>query len=94
MSSFGVKFKIEEQVKDKGDEEIISYLTEKIYEQRVGWKKDNDFIKIEKAGDISEYIEGVMVHPLAPQWYVKIIQDICLQKNIKFDGQSKIYELE
>ena len=94
MSSFGVKFKIEEQVKDKSDEEIISYLTEKIYEQRVGWKKDNDFIKIEKAGDISEYIEGVMVHPLAPQWYVKIIQDICLQKNIKFDGQSKIYELE
>ena len=34
LSSFGVKFKIEEQVKNKTEEEIIDYLTEKIYEQR------------------------------------------------------------
>lgn len=94
MSSYGVKFKIEDQVKNKSDEEIISYLTEKIYEQRFSWNTERDSIKIEDAGDVSEYIEGVMVHPLAPEWYVKIIEDICIQKNIKFDGQSKIYELD
>lgn len=51
-------------------------------------------IRIEDAGDISEYVEGVMVHPLAPEWYTNIIKDICLKNNIKFDGQSRIYELK
>lgn len=93
FGSYGVKNKIEEHVKNKDDEEIINYLTDKIYEQRADWK-DRDNIEIEDAGDISEYIEGVMVHPLAPEWYTNIIKDICLQNNIKFDGQSKIYELK
>ena len=92
--SYGVKHKIEEHVKNKTDEEIIDYLTDKIYEQRADWKKDMANIKIEDAGDISEYIEGVMVHPLAPEWYTNIIKDICLKNNIKFDGQSRIYELK
>lgn len=35
-----------------------------------------------------------MVHPLAPQWYVKIVEDICKMKNIRFDGQSEIYTLK
>ena len=92
--SYGVKHKIEEHVKNKTDEEIIDYLTDKIYEQRADWKKDMGNIRIEDAGDISEYVEGVMVHPLAPEWYTNIIKDICLKNNIKFDGQSRIYELK
>ena len=35
-----------------------------------------------------------MIHPLAPQWYVKIIEDICKVKKIHFDGQSEIYTLK
>lgn len=50
-------------------------------------------VRIEDAGAIGEYIEGVMVHPLAPQWYVDIVEDICKSRNIHFDGQSNIYTL-
>lgn len=37
---------------------------------------------------------GVMVHPLAPKWYVDIVEDICASKKIKFEGQSEIYKLK
>lgn len=95
LSSFGVKFKIEEQVKGKTDEEIINYLTERICAQRANWERtvDNN-VRIEDAGDISEFLEGVMVHPLAPQWYVDIVRGICETRKIKFDGQSEIYMLK
>lgn len=95
FSSFGVKFKIEEQVKNKTDEEIIDYVANKICAQRPDWNRIGDnSVRIEDAGDISEFLEGVMVHPLAPQWYVDIIRDICRSKKIKFDGQSEIYALK
>lgn len=57
LSSFGVKFKIEEQVKGKTDEEIIDYLTERICAQRADWDRigDNN-VRIEVAGDISEFL--------------------------------------
>lgn len=95
LSSLGVKFKIEEKVRGKSDEEIIDYLTEEICARRVEWNitdKDND--RIENVGDISEFLKRAMVHPLAPEWYVNIIQDICELKQIKFDGQSDIYTLK
>lgn len=89
------KFKIEERVKGKTANEIIDYLTEKICTQRANWNRDGDNnIRIEETGDISEFLEGVMVHPLAPQWYVDIIRDICETRKIKFDGQSEIYILK
>ena len=95
LSSFGVKFKIEEQIKGKTDEEIIDYLTERICVQRPDWDKSGDNnVRIEDAGDISEFLEGVMVHPVAPQWYVDIVQDICRLRNINFEGQSEIYKLK
>lgn len=95
LSSFGVKFKIEEQVKGKTDEEIIDYLTERICAQRADWDRiDDNNVRIEDAGDISEFLEGVMVHPVAPKWYVDIIEEICKSKKIKFDGQSEIYKLK
>lgn len=94
LSSFGVKFDIEEQVKGKNADEIINYLTEKICMQRADWDRDNNDIRIEDAGDISEFLDSVMVHPLAPQWYVDIIQGICEKKKIKFEGQSEIYILK
>lgn len=95
MSSLGVKFKIEEKIKGKKDSEIIDYLTERIFAQRANWEKiEDNNVRIEDAGDVKEYIDGVMVHPLAPQWYVKIVEDICKMKNIRFDGQSEIYTLK
>lgn len=94
-TSFGVKFKIEEQIKGKTDEEIIDYLTERICVQRPDWDKSGDNnVRIEDAGDISDFLEGVMVHPIAPQWYVDIVEDICRLRNINFEGQSEIYKLK
>lgn len=87
LSSFGVRFKIEERLDGKTDEEIIDYLTERICAQRPDWRRDSENnVRIEDAGDIFEFLEGVMVHSLAPQWYADIIRDICQLKNIKFDG--------
>lgn len=95
LSGIGVKFKIEEQVKGKSDEEIIDYLTEKICAQRANWNRSSDSnVRIEDAGNISEFLEGVMVHPMAPPWYVDIVRDICQSRSIKFDGQSEIYALK
>ena len=94
LSSWAVRFNIKEQVKNKSDDEIIQYLTELICAQRIEWSCfNNENVRIEDAGNILEFIEDVMVHPLAQKWYVDIIRDICQSKKIKFEGQSKIYSL-
>lgn len=95
LSSLGVKWNIAEQVTGKNDGEIIDYLTERILSQRIDYEHSNSAnVWIEDAGNISALLEGVMVHPSAPEWYVNIVQDICLQKGIRFDGQSQIYKLK
>lgn len=98
LSSLSVKFNIEEHIQDKDDEQIIEYLTERICSVRVNKvkddKKDTDNVIIKDAGNISEFLEGVMVHPKAPTWYVDVVRDICHQKDIPFEGQSQIYALK
>ena len=95
LSSLSVKWNIAEQVMGKNDEEIIDYLTERILSQRIDYESGNNAnVWIEDAGDISSFLEGVMVHPSAPEWYVNIVQDICFKNSLHFDGQSKIYKLK
>lgn len=43
---------------------------------------------------VSEFIDGVMVHPLAPAWYVNIVQTFCDRFHIVFDGRSELYQLK
>ena len=40
---------------------------------------------------IPSFIEGVMVHPLAPDWYVDVVREYCMRNNIPFDGKSELY---
>lgn len=40
---------------------------------------------------IPDFISGVMVHPLAPDWYVEIVRDFCDRNHIAFEGKSKLY---
>lgn len=40
---------------------------------------------------IDNFIEGVMVHPLAPKWYVEIVKEFCNRNNLLFEGQSDLY---
>ena len=90
-----MKYKIDENIRDMTDEEIIDYLSSNICAQRTDWKIDTiENVKLEDAGNLSEFLEGVMVHPLAESWYVDIVRDICQSKKIKFEGQSAIYKLK
>ena len=43
---------------------------------------------------IPNFIEGVKVHPLAPDWYVDVVKEYCSRNNISFDGKSKLYSAE
>ena len=52
--------------------------------------------KCKKTKDISyehihDFIDGVLVHPLAPEWYVEVVQDFCKRNNIPFEGKSNLY---
>ena len=40
---------------------------------------------------IPNFLDGVMVHPLAPDWYVAVVQEFCKRNNIPFEGKSELY---
>lgn len=40
---------------------------------------------------IPGFIEGVLVHPMAPDWYIEVVQEYCKQNNIPFEGKSTLY---
>lgn len=40
---------------------------------------------------IPGFIAGVLVHPLAPGWYVDIVQEFCARNEIPFEGKSTLY---
>ena len=41
---------------------------------------------------IPDFIEDVMVHPLAPDWYVEVVKEFCKRNNIPFEGKSELYK--
>lgn len=40
---------------------------------------------------IPDFIDGILVHPLAPDWYVEVVREFCSRNNIPFEGQSELY---
>lgn len=42
-------------------------------------------------GSIPEFIDGVLVHPLAPNWYVDIVAEYCRRNSLPFHGKSSLY---
>lgn len=44
--------------------------------------------------NISDFVERVMVHPLADDGYVALIKEMCAHFGINFWGRSKIYEFK
>ena len=44
--------------------------------------------------DIPNFIEGVKVHPLAPEWYVDVVREYCNRNELPFDGKSALYAIE
>lgn len=43
---------------------------------------------------ITGFISGVMVHPMAPDWYVEVVQEFCKRSNIPFEGKSELYRVK
>ena len=41
---------------------------------------------------IQDFISGVMVHPMAPGWYVEVVREYCNRNNIPFEGKSTLYD--
>ena len=42
---------------------------------------------------ITDFISGVMVHPMAPAWYVEVVREFCRRNNIPFEGKSELYRI-
>lgn len=40
---------------------------------------------------IPDFICGVMIHPQADDWYVKIVENFCNINHVPFEGKSKLY---
>jgi hypothetical protein len=40
---------------------------------------------------VSNFIEGVLINPFAPDWFCGTVQLLCERQGIKFDGKSKLY---
>ena len=45
-------------------------------------------------GNIPDCIAGVKVHPMAPDWYVDVVNEYCNRNGIAFDGKSLLYSNE
>ena len=45
-------------------------------------------------GNIPDFIAGVKVHPMAPDWYVDVVNEYCNRNGIAFDGKSLLYSNE
>ena len=44
-----------------------------------------------KIANIREYIDGIRIHPQAPDWYVALVGKICRNYKLKFLGKSDLY---
>ena len=40
---------------------------------------------------IPNFIEGVMVHPMAPDWFADVVNEYCRIHSIPFEGKSTLY---
>jgi hypothetical protein len=54
--------------------------------------KDRISTKDISFANIPDFIEGVLIHPLAPKWYEEIVKEFCKQNAICFEGQSTLYQ--
>lgn len=44
--------------------------------------------------NIPDFIAGVKIHPMAPDWYVDVVNEYCNRNGIAFDGKSLLYSNE
>ncbi len=42
--------------------------------------------------NLESFVESVLVHPMAADWYTKLVEQLCAQHNLPFNGQSTLYK--
>lgn len=76
---------------DKEFEEFDSLINAMFEESKIVNVKDVKYIDIHNS---SEFIDSVMLHPLAPDWFDSTLREYCRVNNINYIGKSKLYELQ
>lgn len=76
--------------KDKGE---ITELDYNNFVKREKIRSETDFhVKQISFAHIPEFIESVMVHPTAADWYVQTVKQFCKNYQINFIGKSNLYK--
>lgn len=93
MSSMGANWGIHKAVQNMSEEKIIEEI-EKRLSQHLGHFNDkvisdSYYIDID---NLSKYISGVKVNPFAEDWYVELIEKLCVEYELKFYGKSELYK--
>ena len=95
LSSYGAQFNLHREPTNQPEEEWIEALTDNLYTLKYDYSKEKiEQVMIKEIDDLEKFIEGVMVHPCAEAWFVKMIEEICEKGKLKFEGQSRIYQLQ
>lgn len=76
----------ESMLPDKSPQEKAREIS-KLINKGVEWQPTQDV----SYSHIPDFIDGVMVHPLAPNWFVDIVHKYCTSNSIPFDGKSELY---
>ena len=69
-------------------EDLSEKIEKNLYRTDKDKVEDNVYVPIDK---LSDYIIEVRVNPFAEDWYVKLVEELCKKKGIKFGGKSKLY---
>lgn len=84
---------VKQHIRKDGMNEILNTIREVINQQYI--KKYYSERKTEtmlNVYNLSEYIEGVRIHPMAQDWYSEIIEKICNRHKINYLGRSDLYD--
>ncbi len=82
--------KAAEIFKDKG--EITEQEYKNFVEKKSCRSESNFHLKHISFSHIPEFIESVMVHPTAADWYVHTVEQFCKKYQINFVGKSNMYK--
>lgn len=71
--------------------------TERLYEAislgktRAQYRKLGGKERMISVNDLGGYILGIRVHPQATEWYVQVVEELCVKFKLNFEGKSDLY---
>jgi len=77
--------------------DISKSPTKRLYDAISAGKTREEYLKLGgkermiSINDLDSYISGIRVHPQAPKWYVEVIEKLCAEFKLSFEGKSDLY---